>query len=107
MLGCSGRRSSRRRRAATHTHVELGLYADRAAGHQLTPDRIRAAFERRYGEVLGSAVPFGADKATFMLWYSLYPVHDRFYNYEYALSTLVSLALLGRRRTDPEAFAAR
>ncbi|MFN8223512.1 MAG: M3 family metallopeptidase [Gaiellales bacterium] len=87
-------------------HVELDLYAARAGGTVLDADLIRDTFRRRFSDLYGSGVPFDdQDALVTMGGWANYAMHDRFYNFQYAVGALVALALHARRREDPERFA--
>lgn len=86
--------------------VELDLYAARADGTILTADVIRGAFKQRFSELYGPGVAFDdRDALVAMGGWANYAMHDRFYNFQYAVGALVALALHARRRDDPERFA--
>jgi oligoendopeptidase F len=90
---------------AVAAQVERGCYRLKAEGKTLTPDRITELCAEQYRLGLGDSVE---GEEVFSRW-SLMPhaLMYRFYLYSYALSCLIALVLMRRRRDDPEGFAER
>jgi oligoendopeptidase F len=85
--------------------IESGCYRLKAEGLTLTPDRIIELCSEQYRLALADTL----DGDEVLVRWSLMPhaVMYRFYLYAYALSCLIALVLMRRRRDDPEGFAER
>jgi oligoendopeptidase F len=89
---------------AVAAEFEREIYALKATGVTLTGDRLDEIWTRRRRAGLGDSV---AGLSTSSEW-ATYPhfLLYRFYMYSYAFACLVALVLMGRRRADPDGFAA-
>ena len=91
--------------AATFAEIERSAYRMKAEGTALSVGRLDHLWLERHAALFGDSSA-GDEIASRWSAYP-HPVMYRFYMHSYALSCLLALVLMRRRRDDPEAFAAR
>ncbi|MDX6520584.1 MAG: oligoendopeptidase [Gaiellales bacterium] len=88
---------------AVAAEFEREIYALKATGVTLTGDRLDEIWSRRRTAGLGDSVTGDSNSSDWAVFphFLMY----RFYMYSYAFACLVALALMARRRADPDGFA--